>query len=88
MGGAACAAKILLCGPPVANRVTNVMSQAAAVARSALDYGSAISDDNMSALQQAVCRCEALAEEIEKTMRGPLQACMNDVYQCEVTKAT
>ena len=86
MGGAACAAKILLCSPPVANRVQNTMAQAVAVAQSALEYGSAISDENMSALQQAVCRCEALAEEIEKTCAGPLRACMDDVYKCAVTK--
>lgn len=84
MGGVPCAAKIILCSPPVANRVSNVMGQAVAVAQSALEYGSAISDENMSALQQAVCRCEALAEEIEKTCAGPLRACMDEVYKCAV----
>ena len=88
MGGAACAAKILLCSPPVANRVAGVMAKAVAVAESALDYGSQISDENMSALQQAVCRCEALAEEIEKVCAGPLRACMDDVYKCEVKATT
>jgi hypothetical protein len=83
MSGAACAAKILLCSPPVAQRVANVMAQAAAVAVSALEYGSKISDENMTALQHAVCQSEKLAAEIEKICRDPLKACMNDVYVCD-----
>ncbi len=88
MGGAACAAKILLCSPPVAQRVAGLMAQAAAVAESVLEHGSVVSNDNLSALQKAVCRCEGHAEAMEKELRAILQACMNDVYQCEVTKAT
>ena len=89
MGGVPCAAKIILCSPPVAQRVSGLMAQAKAVAESVLEYGSVVSDDNLSALQQAVCRCEAHAEAMEKELRAILQACMNDVYLCEATtKAT
>lgn len=87
MGGAACAAKILLCSPPVAQRATAAMEKAVAVANLAMsDYGGNITSEHLSELQQAVCRCEALAEEIEKTCAGPLRACMDDVYVCAVTK--
>lgn len=83
MGGAACAAKILLCSPPVANRVSEEMRKATAVAETSLMWGY-ISEENLTALQYAVCRCESLAEQIAKELRGPLQACMNDVAVCPV----
>lgn len=85
MGGVPCAAKILLCSPPVANRVAAVTEQAVGVATSVLEYGSEVTAEHLTALQEAVCRCELLAAEIEKTLHGPLQACMNDIYQCPVT---
>lgn len=88
MGGVPCAAKILLCSPPVANRVSNVTAQACAVASSVLDYGSPVTPEHLTELQEAVCRCELLAEQIEKELRGPLQACMNDIYSCPVSYAS
>ncbi len=88
MGGAACAAKILLCGPPVAQRVSAAIYQAHDVAKMALDRpeGAAITQEHMEALQHAVCACEGLAEQVEKVLRGPLQACMNDIAVCPVAK--
>lgn len=83
MGGAACAAKILLCGPPVANRVANTMAKAVAVAQIALEHGY-VESGNLEKLQAAVCRCEALAEKIEAECADALQACMNDVAVCPV----
>ena len=59
MGGAACAAKILLCGPPVAQRVASSMNKAVAVAELALsDHGTDITYDHLTELQAAVCECE------------------------------
>lgn len=85
MGGVPCAAKILLCSPPVAQRVAATMDKAVAVAELWLDgRAPTITTEHLEALQAAVCRCETLAEEIEKTCAGPLRACMDEVYKCAV----
>lgn len=90
MGGVPCAAKIILCSPPVAQRVNAIVQQAVDLAQLSLDNCiPQVSEEQLAAVRDAMCRCEGIAEEIVKELTGPLRVCMDAIHKCDVTtKAT